>query len=459
MTGSDEGIPCGRLGPARTSGLFALAVAIHVPFLLRRPFFFADDFGCLADADNLTRGSSRFLELPAWGVWRLGQRAFWWAEYGLFGLDPLPYHAVNVLLHAAVAVTLAALLVRLGAARGRALLAGALFASLSAPSITVRYPSVSAVILAVLFALLAIGAHESERPLLGSALMLVGASFYEQALCAPAAMLLVNLVLRRRPWWRGLAAPAGAAVVFLAGNLWTLRGTTKVFAYNTGGARAILQAIEAPLTSLGWTPAAGIAVAVLAGALILAAAVSAARGILPGLLFAWISVGMLLGRDVNWSEWYFYLPAAGAATALALAFPRAWPWAAACLAFCAWNVSDQVWRFRYFADQAENYRQITFATPPSHEAKAAVFVNVHSGLAWAAWQFGGSTEDFELWASPDGRARCYAGRDLGELRARMLAEVSGARRRSRWPEDLPPGMRAARAPARHELFPWPRPGS
>lgn len=436
---------------------------MHLPFLWRRPFFFGDDFGCLADADNLVRGSSRFFDLPAWGVWRLGQRAFWWAEYRLFGLDPLPYHAVNIALHAAVVVSLGALLVRFGAPRARALLAGALLAAFSATSMTVRYPSVSAVIVATLGVAAALAAWRRGQPSLCAAAMILGACFYEQALCVPAAILIADLSRGRRPDWRRFSVPVAAAAVFLAVNFWSLRGTAKVFAYNTGGARAILQAVAAPLVAAsdGWAGAASrpaLAGAVLVAAAALGLAWRPARGLLPGLLFAWAATVPLLGRNVSWPEWYYYMPGLGAAAALALAFPGSRLWTAACLVLLAVNLRDQASRAGYFATQSANYRQVTLDTPAAGEITAVILVNVHSGLAWTAWQFGGAVEVFELWDAPAAAPRCYPGRDLAELRARMLAEIPDARRRSRWPDDLPAGMRGARAPARREIFPWPASG-
>lgn len=461
MSGPEEPSSPTRITPLQIVALFSIAVLVHLPYLLRRPFFVGDDFGCLADADNLVRGTSRFFELPAWGVWRLGQRGFWLAEYSLFGLDPFPYHVVNVALHGVAVVLLARLLALAGAPRSRALLAGSLFAVLAGPSMTVRYLSVSAVIVAAIAVLVSLDAHVRARPVLAAAAILVGATFYEQALCAPAAMMLANVVLRRRPLWRGLLLPSAASVTFFAVNVWTLRGTAKVYAYNAGGTRALAQAVTAPLVSLGWNASLALGAAVLCGVLLLAAVARPARPLLPGLIFAWIAVVPMLGRNVNWSEWYFYLPAAGAAAAIALAFPdsRAWLWVVACVALAAWNLSGQVARSQYFVRVAEGYEAITRTSTPSREVSAAILVNVHSGLAWTAWQFGGSVRTFELWDSPDGRSRCYAGRDLGVLRARMRSEVPAVVLRSRFPEDLPPGMRGARAPARHELFPWPKPAS
>ncbi len=450
-----------RFRSAVVAAAALFAAAVHAAFLAQRPFFFADDFGCLADADNLTRGTSGFFTLPAWGAWRLGQRALWLAEYRIFGLEAFPYHAVNVALHAAAAAALAALLMRLGAERLRALAASLLFASWSIPSMTVEYPSVSAVIVATLAVFAAVAAHDAGRPVLASLALLAGACFYEQALCAPAAMLLVNVLRRRRPWWAGLPLPAAAAAGFFVVNFWTLRGTTKIFAYNAGGTRALQQAVFVPLRILD--PAELFAPPVFAwSALALfAAAVCLSRGMraaLPGLAFAWIAVAPLLGRNVRWSDWYFYMPAAGVAAAVALAFPRSRAWLLAPAVLLAWNLHDQRWRSRYFVEQAERYRQVTLTAPPASDAAAVVLVNIHSGLAWSGWQFGGAFEAVELWQSDEDGAACFTGPSLAEARQAMLRIYPRAVRRSGWPADMPPGLRNARGPARHALFPWPAAG-
>ena len=455
-----------RRGLASSAGVVVgagvLAVLVHLPFLLARPFFFADDFGCLADADNLVRGSSHFFELPAWGVWRLGQRALWWMEYRAFGLDPLPYHVVNVVFHALCVAALARLLVRFGVPAWRAFAGGALFAVLSAASNTVRYPSVSAVLVAGLAVLWSVLLWDRERPIAASVCFLAGACFYEQALCAPVAMLALDVVRRRPVRLSRFALPFAAAGAFVAINLLSLSGTTKVYAYNTGGGPALLQAGAAPLRAVsdGWNwpllhPAAA------AGGVLLLAAVGAAwrplRGTALGLLLAWTATLPMLGRSVTWSDWYYYMPSAGAAAAVVLFLPATRAWVVPWLALFAWNLVGLQGPAADYVRQSHRYRDVTLAAAPSRDARAAVLVNVHSGLAWTAWQFGGFVRAFELWDAPDGVARCYAGADLDALRARMISEVPAARRRSRFPEDLPPAMRIARAPERHELFLWPQP--
>lgn len=454
-------------GPRKTgildsAGLFLLAVAVHVPYLLGRPFFFADDFGLLADADNLTSGATRFFDVPAWGVWRLGQRALWWVGYRAFGLDPVPYAWLSVLLHGAVVVALAALLRRLSWSR-EAVLAGALvFATLSVPALAVRYMVQSTVLVAALLVILAAIAHDAGRVRAAALLFVAAALFYEQALCAPLVFAAINVWRRRKPL-AGLGAPITAAAAFVAVNLWTLRHATKIFAYNTPGLGrdALRQIVFAPWLAAGVPPGATMRTS---GAVLLVAATAAillaafrwlpARGVLLGAALAWIAALPYAGRNVGWwPPYYFYLSGAGLAAAVSAPRIRFWP--LACLPLALWNVRSNLAGDRATLVEMHRYEQVTRETAPQSGVPYAVFVNVNSGLAWAGWQFGGSLRAFELWDAPGGAARCYTGGDLGETRERMRRDFPGAVRRGRWPEDRPPALRGARPPARRRLFAWP----
>ncbi|HEY7113511.1 MAG TPA: hypothetical protein VIA45_11315 [Thermoanaerobaculia bacterium] len=451
-----------KTGILDSAALFLFAVAVHVPYLLGRPFFFADDFGLLADADNLTSGATRFLDVPAWGVWRLGQRALWWAGYRVFGLDPLPYAWLSVLLHGACVVALAALLRRLGWQRGAVIAGAAVFATLSVPALAVRYMVQDAVLVAAVLVIFAAIAHDAGRVRAATLLFLAGALFYEQALCAPLVFAAVNVWRRRRPF-AGLAAPVGAAAAFVAVNLWTLRHATKIFAYNTAGfgADALRQIVFAPWLAAGVPP--GFSMRAFGAALLLAATAAIliaaflwlpARGVLLGIALAWIAALPYAGRNVGWwPPYYFYLPGAGLAAAVAAPRIRLWP--LACVPLVLWNVRGDLAGGKATLAEMRRYEQVTRETPPQSGVPFAVFVNVNSGLAWAGWQFGGSLRAFELWDAPAGPARCYTGNDLDEVRARMRRDFPAASRRGRWPEDRPPALRGARPPARRRLFPWP----
>jgi hypothetical protein len=179
-----------------------------------------------------------------------------------------------------------------------------------------------------------------------------------------------------------------------------------------------------------------------------------ARGALLGLALAWIASLPYIGRNVAWwPEYYFYLPGAGLAAAVAA--PRWKLWPIACLPLIVWNLRAQPPRAGAMLADMHHYEQVTRETAPESGIPYAVFVNVNSGLAWAGWQFGGSLQAFELWDVPGGPARVYTGRTLEETRDRMKRDFPQATRRGRWPEDRPPSLRGARPPARRRLFPWP----
>jgi hypothetical protein len=438
----------------------AFAIAVHLPYFLARPFFFGDDFGWLADIENVSRGATGFFERPVWDVWRLGYRGLLLTEYRLFGLRPAPYYAVNLVVHALATLAVAALAGKLGASRGRAALAGALFAAWAAPSLTVRYSTTLHTVVSVLAFLLALYAQRSGRPWPAAAVMLAGATVYEQTLAVVPAAAAINAATRRPLLWGVLPAAAGA-FAFLTVNFWTLRGTTRIAAYNPGGLYALRQAILVPLSVVmpgvavtsGWWVAALLA-AVLAAALVW----PAARAALPGLLIAWTSVLPLLGRNLTWPEWYLYMASAGVAIALAALAPRSRAWAALCIALVAWNVAAQQPMARDFLRYTRQYEQVTRATTPTPHAPYVVLVNVHSGLGWTAWQFGSSVQSFELWMSSQEGAGCFVGETREEAAAAALRQFPDGRRRMRWPDDMPPGMRSAKAPPRAHLFPWPADG-
>ncbi len=442
------------------AGLFVFAVAIHVPYLSRRPFFFADDFGLLADADNLSAGVAGFFEVPAWGVWRLGERGLWWLEFLVFGLNPTPYAIVSVLLHACVVLSVAILLRQLDWPRWSVNSAAIVFASLAVPSLAIRYMVQSTVLVCALCVVVALIAHDRGKTVTAAVLLLIGAIFYEQAICAPLAMAAVNLARGRRITAR-LAIPFAAVAIFLAVNFWTLRHSTKVFAYNTVGWHAIRQIVFSPWLTAGvpqaWTmrpPIAALLALITGGLLAMGVLWRPARGVLLGLALAWIASLPYIGRNIPWwLEYYFYLSGVGLAAAVAAPRLRYWP--LACVSFVVWNLSAHVPRADTILAEMRRYEQITRETPVQGGIPYAVFLNVNSGLAWAGWQFGGSLQAFELWDAPGGPARCYVGQTLEGAREKMKRDFPQALRRGRWPEDRPPSLRGARPPARRRLFSWP----
>jgi len=105
---------------------FALAIVlaagalVHWPSL--RTFFAQDDVTFLARAMGLAA--------TPWSLPRLLSTGLTWrAAYALFGLNPLPYHILNFVLHLTSAALIAAIGRRLGLRRGGSLVAALLFAA------------------------------------------------------------------------------------------------------------------------------------------------------------------------------------------------------------------------------------------------------------------------------------------------------------------------------------------
>jgi hypothetical protein len=120
--------------PLGGCGLALVAFLVYLPSL--GDFFAADDFVFLQAADRhgfgeYARRAITFphaepfdLETP---FWRPLVDAYFFAWWHLFGLNPLPYHAANVALHAVAGLLVATLVWQTIGARVPGLLAGSLF--------------------------------------------------------------------------------------------------------------------------------------------------------------------------------------------------------------------------------------------------------------------------------------------------------------------------------------------
>ena len=131
----------------------------------------------------------------------------WNAQLG--GMEPLPFHLVNILLHALASLLVVSLALDFGASRIVAGLAGALFAAHPVHVEAVAWIVGRAEILATILAILAILAHGrpgDTRPVarawLGALLFSAAALAKESALCLPAFLLLRDLLARSGVPWR-----------------------------------------------------------------------------------------------------------------------------------------------------------------------------------------------------------------------------------------------------------------
>jgi hypothetical protein len=113
-----EGATSTPLSQARTWGwrpgllLFALVFFFYLPAI--RGGFVWDD------VDHLTENPCIIGPLGLADIWTSAQASIcplvlttFWVEYRLWGLDPMPYHVVNILMHGAAALVLWRVLLRL----------------------------------------------------------------------------------------------------------------------------------------------------------------------------------------------------------------------------------------------------------------------------------------------------------------------------------------------------------
>jgi hypothetical protein len=186
-------------------------------------YFVSDDFERIAEASH---GSLSYFG-TAWDG-TTGRPAYYRPlivqtyalDYALWGLNPLPYHLVNLLLHWGVSLLVALLAIELlgaaGADRRKAfwvgVAAGLAFAAAARHTEAVSWVSGRADVAAALFALVALIVYVRFRPAESRARHLVwlAAPFYalallckESALTVPLIILTLEIILYRALWERG----------------------------------------------------------------------------------------------------------------------------------------------------------------------------------------------------------------------------------------------------------------
>lgn len=224
-----------RALPALT--LLLLAVSVYLPSLPGT--FIVDDWPIVAENPLVTGHDVRgILTSDYWGpgrritVYRPLTLLSFALDHALFGPDPLPYHLVNVALHAAAALLVAALAAGIGLPPAGAWFAGALFAvhpiHLEAVNLIVGRAELLGAVFGLLFLLAARSPSAAARR--GSPVLLLGALLAkESAVVLPAALVACDLFTGTSP--RAVARERGrlyltVAVVtlaWLAARLW-LRG-------------------------------------------------------------------------------------------------------------------------------------------------------------------------------------------------------------------------------------------
>jgi hypothetical protein len=217
-----------RLGPRERAWwpfapvvVLAVGALVHWPAL--RTFFAQDDVTFLARAMGL--------EPTPWSLARpLSTGVTWRAAHALFGLNPLPYHVLNLVLHLTSAALVAAIGGRLGLRRGGSLAAGLLFAATPIAFTPTHWASCIQEILATIFSLVAfwlwlVGRERGSIPLLwaGALTGVAAVLSKENAVLLPVVLVAANLGTTQTRPWRVIVPQATLMLVFVVAYLATLR--------------------------------------------------------------------------------------------------------------------------------------------------------------------------------------------------------------------------------------------
>lgn len=198
----------------------ALLAAALLPYLnaLRCGFVFDDQL--LVVRHTAVTGPFAPLRILAAPYWQAIQEALLWRpvttfsfalDWHLGGGSPAYFHAVNLLLHAAVTVLWAWLVLRIGRRPTLALVAGLLFAVHPLHTEAVTWISGRAELLAAAFGLAALHLAWSRRPWLALPAILLAVGAKESAAVLPLVLLFMTWAYRGKreeapPWTLGIAA-------------------------------------------------------------------------------------------------------------------------------------------------------------------------------------------------------------------------------------------------------------
>ncbi|HET9328431.1 MAG TPA: hypothetical protein VFQ05_16815, partial [Candidatus Eisenbacteria bacterium] len=201
--------------------LLAIGAIVHWPAL--RTFFAQDDVTFLARAMGLA-------PTPWPPVRPLSMGFTWRVEHALFGLNPLPYHAVNLVLHLMSAALVAAIGRRLGLRPAGSLVAALLFAATPIAFTPTHWASdiqeiqVTVVSLAA-FWLWLVGLERGSTPLLwaGAATGIAATLSKENAVLLPVVFIAANLGNARPQPWRKIVPQTALMFAFMVAFVAVLR--------------------------------------------------------------------------------------------------------------------------------------------------------------------------------------------------------------------------------------------
>jgi hypothetical protein len=385
-------------------GLFGEAFLVYWSFL--RDFFVLDDFIWLQAASNpdpvdfFRRAFSFPDSIPVdrpTPFWRPLGDAYFFAAWRVFGLHPLPYHVVNVLLHGAIASLTAVLVWQLAGSRLAGLLAGLLFVVLPIFDWAVTWISQITELLAVFFSVLTLVLYTAYLRGSRHALLLYWGAFLslllallskESAVVLPA--LLAGLVLitgmprtmpaaaRRARELVPFVALALAHVIFLLSQEYSRSRSYEIGWHAVGNLWDYLRWITVPLPNNEgpWIDHARTlaAVAFLSTG---AAAIAIRKPLLAG-AFAWTVLALLSYSFFRTGVEYRYTYAASVPLVIFLALliksgydrvapglgPHSWLWVAVWVLFAAAFLGRQTYdRQLWIGVQAELYSHFYHEAP------------------------------------------------------------------------------------------------
>lgn len=339
---------------------WALAFGVYAPRL--GDYFALDDFIWLRAVQDRNAGSvlARAFTFPDFTpfeaptpFWRPASDGFFYTEYLMFGLNPAPYHVVNVGLHALVATLGGVFVARVTRSTATGIAVGALFAVAPTYDFAVTWISQFSELLGATFSLIALLAYHlyltnRDRP---SPLLLVGAlaALTMSLLCKESAIVTLVIlpglvfVTPREAGGRsmravfidlvpvGLVAMTYGGFLFIAEYLDAASGDSyELGPHVADNTWAYLRRMTFPYATgeLSWTDTAQTwtAVAYLA----LGAAALLARRALPSYFFVWSLIALLpfslFRGGIEWRYTYLAtLPCAAFLMTLALEVGRALP--------------------------------------------------------------------------------------------------------------------------------------
>ncbi len=377
--------------------LLTLVFLIHFPAL--HAYFEADDYVWLLHA---APHDARQALTGSWGLgtaYRPITRLSFLLDARAFGWTAWPWHAENLILHAANATLLSRLARQAGARAAPALLAGAAFAAMPLDWENVDWISGRTGLLCLFFLLAATltwrralqtDTHTWRALAPSCACLALSMLCYEPAFILPLALLTASPLIPapKRRIGASLAALAiTAACVWLL--RWALLGTPSI-AIDVASTQALpnLAWDALRLAAHAWRDFGWAGFLILAALLASGLAARASRRAVACLLLAAVALYLPFAPVAGLTERFLYLATAPLALALVhAAWPRAWGRAALCLLIplCALRSHSEARGFRHAGDLTRAMLAGIAAQPRDGSNLVFFGVPTHDGPYYLLW--------------------------------------------------------------------------